>query len=186
MARSFPSVISPPAEIHFSGWRSDTHTLERNGWEIAVEENIEYGSLQILLRNTQCEMILRGECRDYHYERRTRSHDYPIFHIVHSSRREIHPNRVMASYENFSVIDAIPEYAMLQEVDLYTLPLFKKKGLIVPTAEALIVEPKTVMELLEEIRKRQAPDQAKIRERMHRSEVMQQTHAQIISFKEAA
>ncbi len=114
----------------------------------------------------------------------------PEFHVQYMAH-DIHVERVMMT--GFRPIDAYPQLRAMdftaqsiEDFNIFATPLAR--------TEEIIVEPKSVMELLEQIKAMQSPEQREIRERSRKRdarapyEAQRATtfHAQILSFKEAA
>lgn len=62
-------VLSKPIKVRWAGWESDTHQLQRGGWEISAQEDVACRALQIALRHPEWEA--RGISQ--------RIHDYDYF-----------------------------------------------------------------------------------------------------------
>lgn len=185
-----PARMNPPCEVHFAGWKSDTYSLGRAGWKVSIEEytrlDYSYGRQRMLLHHP--ELGLNGiaesqgdfqpsEWRHHHMTGRL-----PVFVVKNIVARTMY--RVNDDLSNFrDWHDTVPAMIVVSEFDLYHLPLFQK--IAKPVAEELIVDPLTVSELLDQIRKRQAPGQAEIRQR-DRSRETPTMHAQILTFPMAA
>ncbi len=102
--------------------------------------------------------------------------------------------RAFAENPNLKVFHEMPVFNIwsetrpaLIEQDLnhynpFEFPIFQRKN--EPVAEQLIVEPQDVMELLEQIKKMQAPEQESIRKRERRMTPL--AHATILTFGDAA
>jgi hypothetical protein len=196
MAR-LPVEHSVRAEVRFAGFTSDTYTLQRNGWQIAVEEDFHNYCEEstMALRNDKLGVVAYGRCRDYRRmllnsrERRFASdyESYPLTYVIEQMGRGVilrteNPSLHMRS---FSLIDATPNVMMMEEYDLYNLPAFAKAE-APHKAEELIVDPADVSAMLDMIRKQQAPTQREIRERVRRRELIPVQHATILTFPQAA
>jgi hypothetical protein len=94
----------------------------------------------------------------------------------------------VVTYDNlsqFSPIDAMPQFTMQERKSVDDFGIFATP---LARTEEIIVEPETVMQLLEKIKAMQSPEQAAIRERNRSRErrmgepiQRQQFHAQILS-----
>jgi len=114
--------------------------------------------------------------------------NYPIFRVV----RLMRGNTVMRSYaptsarelDGYRWVSTEPAMIDVKEWTWGEHPLFRE--LEKPIAEEIIAEPATVMQLLDQIRSMQAPEQARIRATQRRSEAPPVIHASILSFPTAA
>lgn len=179
---------NPPLPVHVFGLRSDTHTLGRCGWKLAIQREHAFDSVQVMLHHPASGLTLMAQIRDFELaSRQFRSmNDYgalPVIVVSHVVIRDQGDFRFVGHHPpdmSWRQTDpvAIP---LLQETSLFDLPLFRE--LDAPAGEQLIVEPATVAELLDQIRRMQAPEQAAIRERQRQREraAPHRLHAQILS-----
>lgn len=162
-------VISPPMKVHFLGWTSDTYTLQRFGWEISVNENPYYGSIQIAIRHQGLKLKAISDmvsC-DYH---RVMVNEYDQNDIL--QQIEFNFMNMSSNYNiliqnrdimDFHPIDAEPTMVNLEYKSLDDLNIFKKVQ-VIPENE-IIVDPLTINQLMDEIIRLQTPKQKEIRER---------------------
>lgn len=192
-----PVEHSIRAEVVFAGFTSDTYTLFRHGWVIAVQDD-NYGETStMVLKNEALGAVAYARCMDY---RRTLAHsrhslfqqEYMLNHHPLTYRVEqmgkgvvMRGVNIVSNMEGFSIIDPTPKMLMVEEYDLFNLPAFAKMNAPTP-AEELIVDPKDVSAMLDMIRNAQSPKQADIRERARRREVVPLQHATIFTFPLAA
>ncbi len=197
-------LANPRSKVLFAGWESDTLRLGQQGWDISIQENIEYSKFEALLHHKGANLILHAEAHDNpmkeHHARRNMiamdvrnsmynsDHrgwlDGPIFNVV----------RAFAFQSNLKVFHSMPVFdtwsatrpAMvemdMQHYNPFEFPIFMRRN--EPMAKELIVEPQDVMALLEQIKQMQSPEQADIRRRNRQQVPM--AHATILSFGEAA
>lgn len=180
-------VLSRPAEVWWSGFRSNTMQLQQHGWQIAAEESVHYSRIRLMLRHPEMRIDALTNTLDLDYYRARFTHDSLVFRVVC-----VTPGfqfiRMHDVVDNFRQIDAMPqivdqEIVTPDDLRIFATPLVR--------TEELIVEPKTVAELLEKIRRMQAPEQERIRakERLARAREgmnveagpRQQFHAQVVS-----
>lgn len=188
-------ILSEPATVWWSGFRSDTARLQQAGWEIAAEEDVVYGRIRLLLRNQNMrlyaltnEVAFEHRCVDCFQGRRP-----PLeFNVVAAAPKiEVHRFADIAAvaFDTFKQIDAYPQ--VQHDVEIKSLDDFKIFATPLVRTEEIIVEPQTVSAMLERIREMQAPEQAALRQKqrlaasrqgLYVEEVPQQRfHAQIIS-----
>jgi hypothetical protein len=191
-------VLSRPAEVWWSGFRATTLALQQAGWEIAAEESIYEGRIRLMLRSRDMRLYAITNGVEWDYYRQDADRTPLVFQVVSAAPR-IECQRIPevgAGWADFNQIDAQPQFIETKietpdDLRIFATPLAR--------TEELIVEPATVAGLLEQIRKMQAPEQTRIREReraAHRREAMaieirprQRFHAQILSlddYREAA
>lgn len=108
----------------------------------------------------------------------------PMFEVIHVAP-EIHIRVIDMDSFSFTPIDARTQ---MHDINTEVRPMDAFEIFAVPLVrtEEIIVEPASVMELMDQIKKLQAPELARIRERQRqadRGDPIQQTryHAQIIS-----
>jgi hypothetical protein len=191
-------ILSRPLGIEWAGWRSDTLTLQRCGWRLAVNfEPYDY-TYQLLMKNET--LRLCGITTAMTIESRSMRWDsdlsrLPVFRVVQVAP-DIHV-RTCTSVDlmpvgNFEEIDATPQFVSSKIESLYDLNVFATKW-----AEQVLVDKAdmTVIEHLEAIKRLQSPKQQEIRKRLLREgptprpEVrVPQLHlvAQLVHYAEAA
>lgn len=180
---------NPILDVEFAGLRSDTCTLGRCGWKLAIEAGVNhYRDMRlVILHHPFLGVTLTG---------RIELPTFAQFRDPQEARQHMPPVRlercVMKGHGTVYLQGALPKVEWvetaptLMEVsrsDLFALPIFAALNAPDPAAEQLIVEPATVSELLDQIRRMQAPEQAAIRERERRRErsTTPRLHAQILS-----
>ena len=191
-------LVNPRSRVLFAGFSSDTYTLGRHGWDVSVKEEFDRRRFEMMLSHAEANLILHAvSATDPMREHHTRSHnlyynefnhrdefDGPEFKVVRAFSRD--PNlKVFHEMSVFSLwSDTVPKRIEhdLRSYNPFEFPIFMNRG--EPAAKELIVEPQDVMQLLEQIKRMQAPEQADIRERRRRDVPI--AHATILSFPEAA
>lgn len=189
-------VLSEPAVVWWSGFRSDTFRLQQEGWEIAAEEDVAYGRIRLLLRHQNLRLYALTDEVMFEHRRPRQLHEAPRleFHVVMAAPR-IEVQRMASvgrcEFENFRQIDAQPQ---MVETEIKSLDDFKIFATPLVRTEEIIVEPQTVSAMLDRIREMQAPEQAALREKQRLAArrdgldagavPQQRFHAQIISIAE--
>jgi hypothetical protein len=174
--------------VIFAGFRSDTYALQQAGWRLAVEEDVYSGVVRMMMHHPGAELYLVA--RDWrmpraHMDLHTRfMHDFmtdrPEF-VVERVARSLESYRVNLDFSKFLDIDATPQYVdtpirSIRDFKLFANPLVR--------TEEIIVEPQSVAECLDLIRKLQSPDLERIRQanRARGDAINRQNfHAQIIT-----
>lgn len=183
-------VLSRPAEVWWSGFRATTLGLQQAGWEIAAEESVYDGRIRLMLRHQQMRLYALTNSAEWNYFSQNMERSPLVFQVVQAAPRlEVQVTaEVGAGWANFQQIDALPQFVETKRVSADDLRIFATP---LTRTEELIVEPQDVAAMLEQIRKMQAPEQARIRakERLQQSREgtpieihpRQNFHAQIIS-----
>jgi hypothetical protein len=179
--------LSEPAEVLWAGFRSDTYRLQQAGWELAAEEDVMYNRIRLLMRHRDMRLYALSDDVEYQYRRLHDRRERPLaFHVVRAAH-EFREERIVgrgSMFAGFKQIDAQPQFI---EREIKSIEDFKIFATPLARTEELIVEPETVAELLDKIRKMQAPEQARLRAKEARIaapiEIHPRTtfHAQIIS-----
>ncbi len=192
MAPSDQMLKSQACKVRFAGWESTTTRLQNAGWQLAVEHAWDRDRVRLAMKYRDGGMRMIAEAQHYtrpmhfdamRYEGMGGAPNLPVFDVIHVAP-EIHIRVIDIDTFNFSPIDArtqihtITDARPMDAFEIFAVPLVK--------TEEIIVEPASVMELMEQIKKLQAPELAAIRERQRRAErgePLAQTryHAQIIS-----
>jgi len=184
MALSFHkyNMLSPPCEVWWAGFRTDTLRLQQAGWQIAVEELPYDGSIQMILRHTghRVDALSKRVRHDYFHRDFGAQPTFEITNFVAMGQL-----RFMGK-AHYTQIDAEPQFAMEEPKSIDDLKIFATP---LTRTEEIIVEPETVQSLLDRIREMQAPEQAALRAKQRiqyaREEIeagpRQKFHAQIIS-----
>lgn len=167
---SSTKIISPPMKVRFLGWTSDTYTLQRFGWSVSVLENVIYNSMYIAIKHDGLKIYGVSDMysMDYQMLRHSRDGGYGelrdmevnFSNLASKYTVMVHGNNI--DFNKFSPIDAEPQMINFEPKSLEDLCVFKK---VVHKEEEIIVDPKSVSELMEQIVKMQDPKQAEIRER---------------------
>lgn len=186
MAHSEFKVMSDPAEVIFAGFVSDTRRLQQAGWRLSMNQDVYGRLIQLAMHHPGAGLYMVADAMDFEFMRpRQYSHVHggfeppPRFVIRHCSSKIV--CQVMANFANFRPVDAEPQYVEVQHKNIEDFNIFASS--LVRTEE-IIVEPQSVAECLELIRKMQAPDLAEVRKRNARRDQpieQQNFHAQIIS-----
>lgn len=156
-------VLSEPAEVWWQGFKSDTFTLQRSGWEIAAEEDIHYGRIRLMLRHRDMNLYAMSDETRWDYHNRDAGR-MPVFQ-VRCVGAHIERTRMVTTErweESFKAIDAQPQFCdreikHIDDLGIFATPLVR--------TQELIVDPEKVGEILAKIAEAQLPEQAAIRER---------------------
>lgn len=189
-------VLSEPAEVWWAGFRSDTLRLQQEGWEIAAEEDVAYDRIRLLLRHQDLRLYALTDDVQYRYRaiadpRFALKQPQLVFRVVRAAPR-FEVLRSDIDFAAFRQVDAKPQFE--HSVEVKSLEDFRIFATPLARTEEIIVEPQTVSAMLDQIRKMQAPEQARIREQQRAAAAResrvadaaprQAFHAQIISLAE--
>lgn len=158
-----PGYFRGPVEVWFAGFRSDSYTLQKNGWEFVQTMDAYERTLHCLFRNKEYGLTASTD--------RFRFDIDQLRGIGESGRGvRLNVNRIASSDrvifqtpagpKDYSAVDCTPTWAMVEEA--YGLNAFFG-GPPEKTVEVL-VEPSSVEECLALIQRMQSPKLAEIRE----------------------
>jgi hypothetical protein len=196
MALSDRHLLSVPCPVKWCGWSSDTYTLQNNGWSLAAEEDVYDGRLRIAMRHDEMGLMGISETAQYaHLDRsglysRNKMYltdDRPVFHVRYISSKMLLRMHDIEPLSSFVPIDAKPQFHFM-DTKTMNVEDFTCFAPNLTRTEEIIVEPDTVMSLLEKIKEIQAPEQERIRKDNRLREYMTSKprevfHAQILSFQ---
>ncbi len=164
---NFPRLMNQPIKVLWAGFETDTLRLQRAGWQLAAEENVERYSIRIAMKHPELKLygitceFRRDSLEDDLYRQNTNM-ILNMQYIGHDIKEMSMTNRY--GFEDFQPINAEPVYGMYdsptsRSIDDFKLfkPLDKEKEIIVPS--------ESVAELLDRIHKLQEPKQKDIRKR---------------------
>lgn len=178
-----PYLRSPACRVLFAGWESTTLALQHAGWRLAAEQDVEWGRLRLMMRFEPAKLTV--VCEDVNHRFSMRGwgdrDDLPVFvaRYATSDLKVVEPMDPSA----FFAIDATPHIVYEPPKSIDDFKLFATAQ---TRTEEIIVEPQSVAECLDLIKKLQAPELAAIRERNRKREMRERMpaetfHAQIIS-----
>lgn len=178
-------LLSPPCEVQWGPWKSNTAQMARAGWEFAAELDNYRQEYRILMRDRQTGMSGAGRALVHElvpaagrYDLRSmgvwNKTDPVIF--VHSMGISDRYTVMVEPGTRFMRIDMMPSVitGTVPEILSKTideLGVFKRWA---PKADEIVVEPATVAEMLEKIKRMQSADLAAIRERNRKRELRDQ------------
>lgn len=160
--------------------------LQQQGWEISAEQDYHACGLRVALRHQSMRMYGISESIYMDYFRYTRHTELPPIRIQYMAS-DLTVN-IMDDLSRFRPIDAMPqvdeiERKSIEDFSIFATPLVR--------TEEIIIEPETVAECLEIIKRIQKPEQDAIREKKRLYEARenrrleavprQRFHAQILS-----
>lgn len=176
--------LSPVMPVFLLGMESTTARMQRDGWDFAVEHSSSalYDTVHVIARHRESGISAWGALEHNYRLRDSRDDHGPIYlNKVTADKTFYLPVRTVL---DFTRVEMRPSMQELRDVEKMTTlavsDLFQKW---VPKGEEIIVEPKTIGEMLEVIRSMQEPELKDIRERNRRRENRQEmVAAQILTF----
>lgn len=164
-----------------------TH-LQQAGWELSAEQSYMDATLRIAVRNRDFQVYGMSEKVRLDFFRESRYIEMPAVSIQWMVNKAIITDLV-EDLSKFNPIDAMPQMMNIEKRDIEDFSIFATP---LARTEEIIVEPGTVAECLDIIKKIQLPEQGAIRERKRLAESRegrdmtsavprQKFHAQILS-----
>lgn len=194
-------ILSRPFGIEWAGWRSDTHRLQRSGWELAVECEMCWREYRLLMRHRMLKLyaVTHMEKID-DIERITspymRCEDMPIFKVIGVAPQIRVVEMQQYGPMSFKQFDAEPcmttaPIRSIEDMNIFNVPMTRTEEVMIDKADM------TVIEHLEAIKRLQSDKQREIRQRIVTSdsagftggyEVKPRMHmvAQLVHYAEAA
>lgn len=158
MGRSDARVLNRPCEVHFAGFRTDTFRLQQAGWQLSMEQDLMRMSIRLAMRFEPARLYMVSEAADHDFFRH--SDHLPVFHVRHCASNVV--VQLMESTFDFKPIDAKPAFVSEQRKGIEDFNLFAP---LQTRTEEILVEPQSVAECLDLIKRLQAPELAAIRKR---------------------
>lgn len=183
------TILSLPFEIVWAGWKSDTFTLQREGWQLSVEQDYRRNAFSLAIKHPDFKiygmtnpMPLHEIAMSRYGERYNRIANFMSFHLGYMCSdliMHVHGRDLM----NFHPVDAEPQRMTEEEMRCYDkiqriseMPIFKA----IEHTKDIIVMPEMVPGLLEKIRECQEPNQARIREEVRKQKDREALRGHII------
>jgi hypothetical protein len=156
--RSDARILNEPCEVHFAGFRTDTYRLQQAGWQLSMEQDIARMSIRLAMRFEPARLYMVSNAVEHFYLQHGCVR--PVFHVQHCASNIT--VQLMESSFDFEPIDATPAYVTTERKSIEDFGIFAP---LQTRTEEILVEPQSVAECLELIKKLQAPDLAAIRKR---------------------
>ena len=187
MARSETQLLSRPHEVYFCGFRSTTLALQQAGWQLSVNYH-DYGDrLTLAMHNKDFGGYMVADTMDFDYYRPRSIHDAPIRFVVRRVNADIllYQGGWDMDFSKFEPIDARPQTVAVS-VERKSIKDFNIFASQLVRTEEIIIEPSSVSECMDLIRRLQAPGLAEIRDRNRTRDFSEgrnqmKFHAQVMS-----
>jgi hypothetical protein len=163
-------IFSRPVEVHSAGWRSDTQTLQRYGWELQADQDIYQASMRLAGKHPSGSAFITQYVRWEYTREFHRGGFLPPLQAVFGGTVNVHDTgtdmralergqrlrqavnpRFEPTWNGFRPIDAEMQIREVLPSSLESLLHFA------PAVPRLIVPQDTVGDLLERIEKLQQP-----------------------------
>lgn len=187
MALSDRRFLSERHTVRFLGFESNTFRLQQEGWALAAEQDFERGTINLALHHQGAGLYMLGREQGFNYHRAVglalhRDQHALVFDIVRCSTK-ISITEVSYRPPMWEAIDATPCFVDTPIRSMSDMGIFNKPMV---RTEEILIEPSSVAECLDLIRRLQVPDLAEIRKRNARrdsAEIARREtfHAQILS-----
>ena len=166
------TLRSRPIGVEWAGWRTDTLTLQQNGWELAVEYDMMRQAYTLLLRHRMMRLYAISDRAvfDNYMEVVSPSYDasrLPMFRVQHVAN-SFEVVKMNTTFSNFQQIDSAPSISndvtitRVEDMNIFNVPLTRTEELVIDKADM------SVIEHLEAIKEMQSEEQKAIRERILR------------------
>lgn len=179
-------LLNTPVKISFAGFESDTWQLQQAGWNIAAEQDVAYAGLRLALRNEHLHLYAVSQLISFEYMHyRNGGYDlvealrHLVVPIIYMAPR-IQCVEVVGNFSKFKPIDAEPMWANQNIRDLEDFNIFRT----LDKSKELIVEPQTVAEMLQQIKKYQEPKQKEIRENLRKKRLAERKFKSFLELQE--
>jgi hypothetical protein len=180
-----PRILSYPHKVVFAGWVTTTTALQQAGWSLSAEQSIRERRINLAMEFEPARLQMMAEAQDFDFMRHQQdSAERPLVFRVDmcvGSQINIHTSSQMIGW---GAIDAQPQFTTATVRSLDDYGIFAKP---MSRTEEIIVEPATVLALMEQIKSLQAPELADIAAKNRRARDRhepirrQNFHAQIVS-----
>lgn len=164
------TLLSAPCPVQWAGWRSDTMTLQRQGWQISAEKNFARMSVRLLMKHRSADLLMLTEFNDMDFD--YYAHDpyrgAPFHFSVVLAGSRILESRVLGHVPAFAAFDAEPMRISLESIKLHELDVFRPVQ--VETAEEILIDQAdmSVIEHLQAIKDLQSDQQRELRAKARR------------------
>lgn len=164
---------SPICEVEFAGFRSDTYTLQRAGWQLSAEQDFNHARVRLALKYEPAQLYAMTNSVSYSdlirfdggsWRGKITPLTFRVQWVSTTPRIEIWSEPSYGSV-SFQPIDCEPILAQREAKSIEDLIPFRP---ISTEAPELVIAPDRVSEVLDMILKCQDPRQAEIREAQRR------------------
>jgi hypothetical protein len=181
---------NPNVPVYFQGFRSSTWELGNSGWVIQADQDLHRDEIRMVFTNKESGAILLSRNNAFDFQGHALGHTHPAMinelrfdaQIYHADTRIME----QMNFSNLRTVEYEPSVEQLHVKTLSDMVLFKEK----PKKE-ILVEPATIPEMMELIKKMQSPRQKELRDKQRdrakreiytmEQEVTAISHAEIIT-----
>jgi hypothetical protein len=177
-------LINYPMPVHFAGFEGNTRSLQSQGWELSVHQDVRYQSLQLAMRHRSAgvyglsqridhfefeEAVFRSTRGDFEILKNTVFNIQSFRPSLQVERVVHHDNDSGTFFGRFEAFDASPMFVRHKIERIEDFKIFRP----VAAAHEVIVDPKDVPGLLDLILNEQTKTQKEIRMREQSRENLQ-------------
>ncbi len=153
-------IKNPIMKVYWTGWESDTLTLQDHGWQLAIEEDVQRLQLRIAIYNPT--MKLYGFQQDFvRYQRFFDGSELPPLVISHIAPQISFLKFNTTMNYNYQPINAEPQFCEQEIKSLSDMAIFRPLQAI----KEIVIEQQNVDEMLSRILELQSPRQAELRKK---------------------
>jgi len=158
-------ITSPITKVRWAGWESNTHQLQRTGWQISAEQESHKHSIRFAFKHPNFRIYGISQSVDLAmYWDNTFHHKNPFATLPVIDINYMASRMEVVLYDDltkFEPIDATPSFNTMERKNIEDFMIFRPIG---NAKEIIIAEPE-VSGLLDMILKKQDPKQEEIREK---------------------
>ena len=175
--------MSPPCRVWFDGFESDTYTLQRQGWQLTMQQDWREGRLRLAMKHPSSGVTMLSEDTRHHFGPsldRFIDQNLPEFRVCRvNTGRDVVRYFGANPFAGYMPVDAMPQMVertgKMEDLLLFAAPKVR--------TEEIYVEPSSVDECLDLIKRLQSPRLAELRERDRLAEYRQEQKflAQIVA-----
>lgn len=174
MMNSTPNfrILNPVLKMHWAGWESDTLTLQRAGWQLSANQDVEMSAIYFAIKHPVLKLygISDRIMREYLYYEQPSAYfngkQYPDIPItIRSMASDIQVHTMVDNISNFKPVDAKPVFV---DMEIKSLEDFKIFAPINIPKHKILIDPNDTQRMLARILELQSPKQAEIREKRNK------------------
>jgi hypothetical protein len=163
---SFETIRNPIFRLYWAGWEADTLRLQREGWQISMEQEVHYCRMRVAIKHPQFQMYGLSRSIEFDFMGYGSPHGYiqqmrefPVIAIDKMASN--FTVTMIADMSTFQPVSAVPEFSMMERKHIDDFKIFKPLDQV---KEIIIARP-NVKELLDQIIAQQDPKQAELRDK---------------------
>ena len=179
-------MTSPPIELHWNGWVSDTHTLQNYGWAISIAQHANHAGfgLHVLLSHEESNVHGMSESLEINPMSYLRDVSYArSLNVKMTLARDFYVSTPINFAESYPA-DCRPAMRYVPETSRFRLSEFDVFERLKVPEHDLVISKASVGEILAFVLDKQEPTQEEIRQRLI-DEKCRRSSTPIISINQA-